>query len=144
MAILHGKLANVYWDSQGTDTELQHCQSWTLDVTHDIAETTSMQDTWKTYYTGFQDWTATVTCLKPLGGTDTPVETDGTPFSLGDSTAARLELYLKYDTGVYTVIYGNGFVDGIDISAPVDGVSTVIYTFKGSGQMQWATGAARP
>lgn len=146
MSILHGKDGNVYWDSQGTDTVVTQIQSWSLDVTHDIAEATSMQDTWKTYRTGFQDWTASVVCLLPLAGGDLPVEADGTPQSLGDVTAARLELYVVWDTGtpLYKLLYGNGFVTGIEYGSDRNEAPTITYTFQGSGQMQWASGAARP
>lgn len=146
MSILHGKTGNVYWDSQGTDTVITQIQSWDLDVTHDIAETTSMQDTWKTYRTGFQNWTASVICLLPLAGGDLPVEADGTPQSLGDVTAARLELYVVWDTGtpLYVSLYGDGFVTGIEYGANSEGVGTVTYAFQGSGQMQWDSDSARP
>lgn len=146
MAILHGKNANIYWDSQTTDTLVAEGQSWSLDITHEVAEATAMGATWKTYWTGFQGWTATVNCLLPLGGSSLPLETDGTPLSLGDQTTARLELYVVWDTvtPLYSVLYGEAFVSGIEYGAATDSVGTVTYTFQGSGQMQWASGAARP
>jgi len=148
MAILHGKKSHIWWDSETTDTEMVFGQSWTLSVTHDIAESTSMQDTWKTYWTGFQDWTATVNCLLPLEGSPLPLETDGTPLSIGDVTTARLELYVIYDTvpetDVFVLLYGEAFVSGIEYGGAAGGVGTVNYTFQGSGQMQWASGATRP
>ena len=149
MAILHGKAANVYWDSQVTDTVIQFCQNWTLDVTHDVTDTTSMQDTWKTYFTGFQDWTAAVTGYLPLGGSDLPMEGDATPQSLGQvgvATTARLELYVIWDTvtPLYTSLYGEGWCTGIEYGADANGTATVTYTFQGTGQIQWDTGTERP
>ena len=70
MALVHGKQAKIYWDADDTDTNLLHGQSWSLDATHDVAEITSMQDSWRTYAGGFRDWTATVECLSPLAGND--------------------------------------------------------------------------
>lgn len=147
MAILHGKSSNIYWDSQTTDTNVAGGQSWTLEVTHAVTESTAMGDTWKTYWTGFQDWTATVNCLLPIAGSSIPLEGDATPLSIGDQTTARLELYLVWDatTPAYTTLYGEAFVSGIEYGASVDGVGTVTYTFQGSGQMVWAASAgARP
>lgn len=151
MAILHGKKANVYWDSQVTDTPIQFCQNWSLDVTHDVTDTTSMQDTWKIYFTGFQDWNATVTGYLPLGGSDLPMEGDGTPQSLGQvgtATSARLELYVVWDTvaapDVYTSLYGEAWCTGIEYGTDANGIAIVTYTFQGTGQIQWDTGDTRP
>ena len=146
MAIIHGKNANVYWDSQGTDTELQHGQSWTLDVTADTEEITSMQDSWRTLKKGFFDWTATVDCLLDSAGQDIPNLAAGEPEGLGELTGARLELYVVYDTvtPLYTSLYGNGHCTGASVSIDKDGIATVTYTFQGSGAMTWASAAARP
>jgi len=143
MAILHGKSANIYWDSQTTDTLVAEGQSWTLDVTREVAEATAMQATWKTYWTGFQDWTVVVNCLLPIAGSSIPLEGDGTPLSIGDQTTARLELYLVWDTvtPAYTTLYGEAFVSGIVYGATVNGIATVTYTFQGSGQIVWAASA---
>ncbi len=146
MAILHGKTAEIYWDSQGTDTNLQHGQGWTLDLTSDVAEITSIQDTARTYAKGFADWTATVECLLDSTGQDIPNLAAGEPEGLGELTGARLELYMEWDTGtpLYISFYGNGHCTGVSVTDEKDSTVTVTYTFQGSGAMAWDTGAARP
>ena len=141
MAVLHGKAANIIWDGADSDTELQHGQSWSVDVSHDVAEITSMQDTWKTYHTGFMDWTATVECLLDSAGDD--VGLDGGDDGMGDDTC-RLELYLVYSAGVYKGVYGNAICTGVSPTAEKDGVQTVTYTFQGVAQLIWHSGAAVP
>lgn len=145
MAILHGKAANIYWDSGGTDTNLTQGQNWSVDATHDVAEKTGMQDTWKTYIGGFRDWTASVTCLLPLAGSDISVDSGNDPNGMAD-VKAQLELYLVWDTGtpLYKCVYGNAVCNGISFSADKDSIATVAYSFQGSGRLQWDTGAARP
>lgn len=143
MAVMHGKLAAIYWDSQGTDTNLQFGQLWNIDMSGDVAEITSMQDTFKTYHKGFIDWTANVTCLlDATNGVEIPFET-GDPNGMGDVTA-RLELYLVFDTGDYKSLYGECVCNGIASEADKDGIVMVTYTFQGSGEVSWDTGAGRP
>ena len=139
MGLMHGKSANIYWDTDDTDTELQHGQSWTLDLTHDVAPITSMQDTWKTYQTGFQDWSATVECLLDSGGTDIGLGGDD---GMGDDECS-LELLLVYATTDYKCLYGNAFCTGVSPGVDKDGAATVTYTFQGSAQLQWDSDTAR-
>ncbi len=129
MALIHGKRANVLWV---TPAVLELGQSWSVDVVHDMAEITSFQDTWKTFLSGFQDWTATVECLEDSAGPDVPIGgTDG----LGDD--ARLELYVVYEGSNYQALYGNAYSTGISKGQDKDGIPTVTYTFQGNGQLLW-------
>ena len=136
MAILHGKNANIYWDSGGTDTNLTQGQSWSVDITHDIVEKTDMGDTWKTYLGGFQDWSASVTCLLPAAGSDISLDSGGNPNGMAD-VAAQLELYLVWDTStpLYTCVYGDAICNGISFSADKDSAALVTYSFQGSSQI---------
>ncbi|GAH85115.1 unnamed protein product, partial [marine sediment metagenome] len=98
MSLLHGKVAAIYWDTEDVDAELTLGQSWSLDSTQDIAETTYMgaAGDWKTFAGGFQDWTASVTCYLDTDGTKIPYVTEALePNFLGD-VAARLELYFQF------------------------------------------------
>ena len=146
MAVMHGKLGKIEWDTAVSDVPLTLGQSWDGTVTHDVAEITSMQDTAKTYITGHQDWSASVTCLLPLAGGDISIDSGNNPNGMGD-VAARLELYFKHDTGtpIYRAVYGNAICNGISINNENEGVPTVTYSFKGAGQLVWySSGAAEP
>ena len=133
MAVIHGKRANIIWDGAVSDTELQHAQSWSCDISHDIAEITAMQDTWKTFLTGFQDWTATAECLLDSGGLDIGL---GGNDGMGDDIV-RLELYAIYETNNYRGLYGNAICTGNSVSGDKDGSVTVTYTFQGVAQLLW-------
>jgi len=142
MSLVHGKTANILWDAENDSTELQHGQTWTADVSQDVAEITSMQDTWQTFTGGFLDWTATVDCLLDSAGVDIAYAT-GSPNEMGD-VAAKLELYFVYDTGDYKAIYGDAICTGVSTGEDKDGIATVSYTFQGSGACAWHSGAAEP
>ena len=142
MALMHGRLANIYWDGDDTDTELQHGQSWSVDVTHDVAEITAMQDEWRSYQAGFQDWTGTVECLLDAAGADIPLGGDATDIGMADDTC-YLELLVVYDTSDYKCLYGQAICTGVSLGVDKDGIPTVTYTFQGVGQMKWDSDTAR-
>lgn len=137
MAIFHGKLANIYWDSDGVDTELEHGQNWSADIIHDTAEISAMQDTWKTFIGGYKSITATVECLMTLGESNIPLDTDGTPEGLSGD-AAHLELFLYQSGTVYKGIFGDAVVTDITFSSDVNGIPTVSYSFLGVKTAGWA------
>ncbi len=139
MSLMHGKLGRIEWDASATRQNLVLGQSWTLDITHDVAETTSMQDAWKTYAGGFRDWNATVECLEPTTGSSV-AWANGNPNGFAD-VKAYLELYLVYDTGSYKMLYGEAICTGIAPKSGSQAVNTITYTFKGTGQMTWYSGA---
>lgn len=140
MAALHGKQAHIYWDAEGGGgrTVVDNGQSWSLTATHEAAEITSMQDTWKTFTGGFCDWTATVTVLYDSGGNDVALTDLG--------TSATLELYLVYDaaTPSYKMLYGSAFVTQVSPKMDASGIAEVTYEFQGTPgtTLAWYSGAA--
>jgi len=145
MTQFHGKLANVYWDCNGSDTELAHGQSWTLDITKDVVETTSFQDIWDTFLSGYVDWTASVTCNLDSGGLSVPLAAGGVE-ALGENTPAKIELYFKYDTvtPLYKCLYGSAICTGIAPNSSNTDVGKVTYNFKGNGVLTPYAGVAVP
>ncbi len=145
MALLHGKVAKVMWDSQGVDTAVELGQNWTLDATFDVVNITDMGDVWETFEGGFQDWTATVECLLDSAGIDVDfaVNDNGKAAGMGD-TAARLELYLIYAASNYHSVYGNCVCTGVSPSGSTDDACKVTYTFQGSGTLVWDEDTSRP
>jgi hypothetical protein len=143
MAIIHGKVANIYWDvvdNVGSNINLTQGQRWTLDVTHGVADTTAMQGTWRTFLGGFNDWTATVECLEAATGPEIVLGGDD---GMGDDQCG-LELYAVYATADYDGFKGSAICTGVSSTTNMDGITTITYTFQGATQIQWFTGAARP
>lgn len=136
MALMHGKVGDIYWDPGGVDTNCDHGQAWDLDAIHEAADITSMQDTWRTFTGGRKDWTASVTCLLDTTGADIPLD-PGAP--KGFSEAAALELYFLWDnvTPKYRAVYGTALCTGHAYAMSGDGIPTITYSFQGDGQLQW-------
>ena len=145
MDLMHGKWGRIEWDCDAVRTQLTLAQSWSCDATKDVAEITSMGDTWKTYLGGYRDWTATVDCLQDTSG---PIIT---PFGAGDPNGfadvkAYLELYLEYqgaaDGHEYRMVFGHAVCNGISSTCPSDGIATITYTFQGVDMLAWDTQSA--
>ena len=145
MALMHGKYGRIEWDCDAVRTQLTLAQSWSCDTTKEVAEITSMGDTWKTYLGGFRDWTATVDCLQDSGG---PIIA---PFGAGDPNGfadvkAYLELYLKYQGAAlgyeYRMVFGYAVCNGISGGCDSGGIATITYTFQGVGMLAWDSESA--
>ena len=146
MALFGGKTANVMWDTEGVnDIALAHIQSWSLIIDHDVAEVTSMQETWASFLGGFINWTATIECLLPAAGTTVPLAT-GTYEALGENTPAKIELYFLYDsvTPLYRCLYSSAICTRISPGSSKDDIGRVTYTFQGTGLLAWHSGTTRP
>jgi hypothetical protein len=137
MALMHGKLGRIEWDCDAARTQLTLAQSWTCDVTHEVFEITSMQDTWKTYLGGYRDWTATCECLQDTSGPIIKPFGPGNPNGFAD-VEAYLELYLKYDAGntEWRMVFGKCICNGESMSTD-NGIATITYTFQGTDMLAW-------
>ncbi len=137
MAFMSGKNGKIIWDADDTDVGLSYAQNWTCTYTHEVAEITSMQDTWRTYYTGSQDWTATAECLLVATGTEIPIGSADGGLGMADDEC-MLELYFHHEVGVkFRAVYGNAICTGISITDPVDGIVTLTYSFQGIDHLKW-------
>lgn len=142
MALMHGKLGRIDWDCDATRQNITLGQSWECDITHDVADITSMGDTWKTYLGGFRDWTASVTTLEESTGWEIKIN-EGDPNGFAD-TEAYLELYLKYDAAntKYRMVYGKALCIGLSEDMDAQGIPTVTYNFQGVDALAWYTSDA--
>ena len=121
MAAFHGKSGTVHY-AAGAQANVT---SWSVDVTADTAESTAMGDTWKTYLSGFNDWTATVEINEdstgPLVGTTAALT------ALGATAAAFI---LNDGENTYT---GNGICTGFSVNTDANDVVKLTYNVQGSG-----------
>lgn len=142
MALMHGKQGNVQWDAGVARQTLAYVQSWSVDVTLDVEEITSMQDTWRSYLGGFRDWTATVTTLLPDDGTDISLAM-GNPNGFADDKC-YLELYFKFDSSntEWRMLFGEAICTGIDHGVDKDGIPTSTFSFQGVSILAWDSESA--
>lgn len=149
MSMFHGKNGKVVWNAEdgASDVDIQHVLSWNFDAVSEVAETTAMTDTWKTFVGGFKSWTATVECNADDAGPDVSLSTNETTTSnqeqgLGatwDDTNAspqtKVFLELWFTTAATNgIIYGPAICTGISHSQDKDDIAKATYTFQGNGQ----------
>ncbi len=118
MAQLHGKGGSVIWS--GTGTVGGEITNWTLDVTADTAESSSMATTHKTFLGGWKDWTATVT-----------VKWDNADIDFLDAVGAAvntLELEML-DGGHSITMTSGGICTSAAITTDANDVIGVVFTF---------------
>ena len=139
MSLMHGKNGRIEWDAAVARTQLMLAQSWNCDVTMDVADTTAMGSTWRTFLGGFLDWTASVTTLLPDDGTDILL-VEGDPNGWADADA-YLELYFHYDDTLdeYRMLFGECICTGIALGVDLNGIPTSTFTFQGVSVLAWDT-----
>ena len=117
-APFHGKGGTASFGA----TTITFITDWSIDMTIDVAESTSMNqgDDYKTYLGGFPDWTATVTSRLDDAGFDCTI-----------NQAASLIITAK-SGDTFT---GNAICTGINPSADKDDVAALTYTFQGNGAL---------
>ena len=146
MAIIHGKEGNAKWDAEVARQDFTKIQSWSLTTAFDVVETTGMQNSndWRTWLPGQVNWTATVDALLDSAGLDISLAS-GSPDGLGD-VSAKLELYINWDTGTpqYVALFGSAINIGTTINSEKDGVTSVTYTFQGTGALTYQDAGTIP
>ena len=145
MSILAGKDGNIKWDASVARQDIDHIQSWSIDVIQETnAEITSMQDAdgWRNFIGGFNDWTATVEALLDTTGLSIDLAV-GNPNGLGD-IPCTLELWMVYEASNYKGIYGNCICTSISPGVNKDGIATVTYEFQGSAIVTYWSNAFLP
>ena len=145
MAAFHGKDGRVYWDTKdASEVTVQHITSWNVDATSDTAESTEMGSTWKSYTSGFKDWTATVEAYLDSAGADIPITTSGDTAGLGDvydadgTTKVKAEFWFGDAIGD-GYLTGDCVCTGVSYNQTKDDNVTVTYTFQGNGTLSYAT-----
>jgi len=106
--------------------------SFTVDETSDTLETTTMNDTAKTYVASFTDATATVECYFD----DTDTSGQGS-FTVGSTVVCNF--MMEGDTTGDHLLSGSGIITGRSIGASADGIVTATYSIQISGGLTEGT-----
>lgn len=135
MASYHGKDGSVSWINA---TAIDTVTSWSITTAADMAETTSMEnsanpsdiDGYKTYITGFLEWSASVEAIVDTTGLYPDLDNTG----IEDRDGAALILH-GGTTASARKFTGNAICTGITTSLESGDVVKVTYNFIGSGTL---------
>ena len=126
MATFHGKSGTVAFgdigDIDGTPTAVDNITDWSLSITVGTAEADVMGEDAIVSHAGHYTWTASVSAF---------LDSTAGIVAIKDLAAAELILKAKSDV----TFTGDAICDSANPGAPVAGIATVNYTFKGSGEI---------
>jgi len=104
---------------------LAEVRSFTLDISGEVIEDTSMGDTFRSYKTGLRTYTASVECFFD--------ETDTAQNALDVGSSLTLELYPEGADAGDTYFTGTVIVTGKSVNSSFDGMVEVAFTAQGTG-----------
>ncbi len=109
-------------------------KNWSLELSLDTLETTSLGDDWKKYITGLKEWSAS-----SEGDYEVPVDKEGQGAlqkAFLDGLTVVVNLYVD-NKNYYS---GEAFINSLSIEDPVDDVVSISIEFTGTGQLSFETG----
>jgi len=104
---------------------LAEVRSFTLDISGEVIEDTSMGDSFRSYKAGLGTYTASVECFFD--------ETDTAQNALDVGSSLTLELYPEGAASGDTYFTGTVIVTGKSVTSSVDGMVEVAFTAQGTG-----------
>lgn len=124
--VIHGHAASLTWSGDGATEDMADtkCTNWTLDMSVQIIDVTSLDDTnsgWRERVTGRKNYTVTVDSLEVTAG-----DTSGGP-EIG--TIAELALI----DGTNTITLGNSMCTNIAKTNDAEDVVRTTFTFVCAG-----------
>ncbi|MFI3167136.1 MAG: phage tail tube protein [Bacillota bacterium] len=104
-------------------------KNWSLDLSLDTLDTTTLGKDWKEYITGLKEWSASA-------DGDFNIHTDTTgqealQKAFLEGTTVKVYLYVD---GVHAYV-GDAYVSSLSIEDPVDDIVSVSIDFTGSGEI---------
>lgn len=107
-------------------------RSWSLDITQDTIEDSTMGDTFRTYTTGMKSWSGSFTCYWDEADTNGQMAL----VPLGTNAGTATATFLPEGTATAATSYsGVVVVTGVSHSAAFDGMVEATYSFQGSGTL---------
>lgn len=104
---------------------LAEVRSFTLDISGEVIEDTSMGDSFRSYKAGLGTYTASVECFFD--------ETDTAQNALDVGSSLTLELYPEGAASGDTYFTGTVIVTGKSVNSSFDGMVEVAFTAQGTG-----------
>ena len=108
-------------------------KNWSLELSLDTLETTSLGYDWKNYITGLKEWTAS-----SEGDYEVPVDKEGQAAlqeAFLNGATVMVKLYVD-STNYYK---GESFISSLSIEDPVDDVVSISIEFTGTGALTFET-----
>jgi predicted secreted protein len=134
MAILTGNNGRVFIDNaSGTPTQVLAVRNFSIELTSDTIETTTMGVDVRTYLKGLSSWSGSADVYfddaNYTGGASVIAALNPTALAVGAGTVT-MELYLDGTGDKFT---GEAIITGFTVSSSMDGMAEASISFQGSG-----------
>lgn len=134
MAILTGNNGRVLIDNAaGTPTAVAAVRNFSVEITRDTIETTTMGVDVRTYLNGLSSWSGSADVyfdpVNYTGGASVIAALNPTGGVVGGSTVT-VELYLNDSAGKFA---GEAIITGFTVNSSMDGMVEASISFQGSG-----------
>jgi len=126
MAALAGKAGKVIL----TAATIVNVNSWSVDISIDLADITSLGDSWKEQLPTLKEWSGTIECHFD------PADTTGQN-ALRTAALAGTQVALQfYVDGTY-YYSGNAYIASQGVETPVDDKVSISFEFTGDGALTY-------
>ncbi len=109
-------------------------KNWSLELSLETLETTSLGDDWKKYITGLKEWTAS-----SEGDYEVPTDTQGQA-ALQEAFLTGSPVTVKMYVDEKNYYQGYAFISSLSIEDPVDDVVSISIEFAGTGALSFNKG----
>ena len=110
-------------------TKVVGIKNWSLELSLETLETTSLGDDWKNYISGLKEWTASAE-----GDFEVITDTTGQKL-LSDAYLAGTTVEVKLFVDATNYFTGTAYINSLSIEDPVDDVVTISIEFTGNGAL---------
>jgi predicted secreted protein len=140
MAIITGNNGRVFLDNaSGTLTQVLAVRTFSIELTSDTIETTTMGVDVRTYLKGLSTWSGTADVYfddaNYTGGASVIAALNPTGLNVGSGTVT-VELYLD---GTADKFAGEVIITGFTVNSSMDGMAEASISFQGSGACTFTT-----
>ena len=112
-------------------------RNFSVDMTSDTIETTTMGVDVRTYVKGMSSWSGSADIYFNTDDYQANTIITSTSLAAIGSTPVGVKFYLDQEASNDVVLYGNGIITGYSVSSSMDGLVEATISFQGSGRIKY-------
>ena len=112
-------------------------RNFSVDMTSDTIETTTMGVDVRTYVKGMSSWSGSADIYFNTDDYQANTIITSTSLAAIGSTPVGVKFYLDQEASNDVVLYGNGIITGYSVSSSMDGLVEATISFQGSGPIKY-------
>lgn len=118
-------------------TAVVSTRNFSVDMTSDTIETSTMGTDVRTYVKGMSSWSGSADIYFNTDDYQANTIMTSTSAAAIGTAAVGVKFYLDQDATNDVVLYGNGIITGYSVSSAMDGLVEATISFQGSGPIKY-------